>query len=51
MNPEAQEAYLRVIYWGDKNDPKKYDEYLQEAVRKDLGYPLAMPRSAIPMAC
>jgi TolB-like protein/Flp pilus assembly protein TadD len=41
VNPEAQEAYLRGLYWGDKGDPKRFHEYMQQAVHQDPRYALA----------
>jgi tetratricopeptide (TPR) repeat protein len=41
VRPEAQEAYLRGIYWQDKADPKKFYEYMQQAIQKDPRYALA----------
>jgi eukaryotic-like serine/threonine-protein kinase len=41
VNPDAQEAYLRGIYWREKgNDPKTF-QYLQQAVEKDPSYAAA----------
>lgn len=41
VNLEAQEAFLRGLYWNDRNDPKKYHDFMLEAVKKDRGYALA----------
>jgi len=41
VRPEAQEAYLRGVYWQDKADPKKFYEYMQQAIQKDPTYALA----------
>jgi TolB-like protein/Flp pilus assembly protein TadD len=41
VRPEAQEAYLRGVYWQDKADPKKFYEYMQQAVQEDPTYALA----------
>jgi serine/threonine protein kinase/tetratricopeptide (TPR) repeat protein len=38
VNPEAQEAYLRGMYWRQKGDDRKSFQYLQEAVGKDPSY-------------
>jgi TolB-like protein/Tfp pilus assembly protein PilF/tRNA A-37 threonylcarbamoyl transferase component Bud32 len=41
VNPEAQEAYLRGMYWREKgNDPKSF-QYIQQAVEKDPSYAAA----------
>ena len=41
IRPEAQEAYLRGLYWQDKADPKKFYEFVQQATQKDPNYALA----------
>jgi eukaryotic-like serine/threonine-protein kinase len=41
VNPEAQEAYLRGLYWGDKGDLVKSLDYFQEATKKDPNYAAA----------
>jgi eukaryotic-like serine/threonine-protein kinase len=38
VNPEAQEAYLRGIYWREKGNDSKSFQYLQQAVEKDPSY-------------
>lgn len=38
VNPEAQEAYLRGMYWREKGDARKAFQYLQQAVQKDPRY-------------
>jgi len=40
VNPEAQEAYLRGMYWREKYDPKSF-QYIQQAVEKDPSYAAA----------
>jgi serine/threonine-protein kinase len=41
VNPEAQEAYLRGIYWDDKLDEEKALNYFVEATKKDSNYAAA----------
>jgi eukaryotic-like serine/threonine-protein kinase len=41
VNPEAQEAYLRGIYWIDKGDLPKSFHYLEAATKKDPNYAAA----------
>jgi eukaryotic-like serine/threonine-protein kinase len=41
VNPEAQEAYLRGIYWDDKGEEGKAFDYFLEATRKDPHYAAA----------
>ena len=41
VNPEAQEAYLRGIYWREKGDPAKSLAYFQQATGKDPRYAAA----------
>jgi TolB-like protein/Flp pilus assembly protein TadD len=41
INPEAQEAYLRGIYWIDKGDLLKSLHYLEAATKKDPNYAAA----------
>jgi tetratricopeptide (TPR) repeat protein len=41
VNPEAQEAYLRGIYWIDKGDLPKSFHYLEAATKKDPSYAAA----------
>jgi eukaryotic-like serine/threonine-protein kinase len=41
VNPEAQEAYLRGIYWQQKGNGPKSLQYLQQAVEKDPRYAAA----------
>ena len=41
VNPEAQEAYLRGIYWREKGDPVKSLAYFQQATGKDPRYAAA----------
>jgi TolB-like protein/Flp pilus assembly protein TadD len=38
INPEAQEAYLRGVYWDDKLDEVKALNYFVEATKKDPNY-------------
>jgi serine/threonine protein kinase/Tfp pilus assembly protein PilF len=38
INPEAQEAYLRGLYWNDKGDTGKSFAYLEDATKKDPNY-------------
>jgi eukaryotic-like serine/threonine-protein kinase len=47
VNPEAQEAYLRGIYWQQKGDGSKSLQYLQQAVEKDSRYAAAWAALAI----
>ncbi len=37
VRPEAQEAYLRAVYWSDRDDEKAF-EYAQQAVQSDPNY-------------
>jgi eukaryotic-like serine/threonine-protein kinase len=41
VDPEAQEAYLRGIYWIDKGDLPKGFHYLEAATKKDPNYAAA----------
>ncbi len=41
VNPEAQEAYLRGVYWDDKGDEAKALDYFLEATKKDPNYAAA----------
>jgi eukaryotic-like serine/threonine-protein kinase len=41
VNPEAQEAYLRGIYWDDKLDEGKAFDHFLEATKKDPNYAAA----------
>ena len=41
VNPEAQEAYFRGVYWVQKNDMAKAVEYFQQATEKDPSYAAA----------
>jgi tetratricopeptide (TPR) repeat protein len=41
VNPEAQEAYLKGIYWSDKFEWAKAMDYFLEATRKDPDYAAA----------
>jgi TolB-like protein/Flp pilus assembly protein TadD len=41
VNPEAQEAYLRGIYWIDKGDLPKSFHYFEAATKKDPNYAAA----------
>lgn len=47
INPEAQEAYLRGMYWREKGDAAKAFQYLQEATVKDPNYAAAWAALAI----
>jgi TolB-like protein/Flp pilus assembly protein TadD len=38
INPEAQEAYLRGLYWYDKHQMDKSFAYLEDATKKDPNY-------------
>ena len=38
INPEAQEAYLRGLYWYDKGQMGKSFAYLEDATKKDPNY-------------
>jgi len=47
VNPEAQEAYLRGIYWRQKGDSRKTFESFQQATEKDPTYADAWAELAI----
>ena len=41
VNPEAQEAYLRGVYWDQKGDIPKAFDYFRQATEKDPNYAAA----------
>ena len=46
VNPEAQEAYLRGMYWRERGGPKSF-QYIQQAVEKDPSYAAAWAALAV----